>query len=90
VCVVLCVVLCCVLCVVLCVVCRVLCFVFCVLCFVCVCVCVCVWREISNGAIIKCYYKLCVKVASKSNIQYKTVSIVTFIHVTVCVYVYIY
>jgi hypothetical protein len=33
--------------------------------------------EISDGAIIKCNYKLCVKVVNKSNIQSKTPSRVT-------------
>jgi hypothetical protein len=33
--------------------------------------------EISNGAIIKCSHKLCVKVVNKYNLQFKTMSVVT-------------
>jgi hypothetical protein len=33
--------------------------------------------EISNGAIIKCSHKLCVKVVNKSNLQSKTLYVVT-------------
>jgi hypothetical protein len=44
--------------------------------------------EISDGAIIKCNYELCVKVVNKSNIQSKTQSRV-IMHVTVsCLQIY--